>query len=197
MDEEKPSVTRLLKDWKAGSAPPERLATAVYDELRKLASYEMRKESKAHTLQPTALVHEAWMRLAATDVSWSDRAHFFALAARTMRRVLVDHARTKGAAKRGKGTIFVEIVDDIATPAPASRDILELDAVLTALGEKDPRMAQIVELHYFAGLEYEELATALSISAATVGRELRLAKAWMHRELTRPQPEGPGESEGR
>ena len=190
MADQNPNITQLLKSWKAGSAPPERLAAVVYDELRKLASYEMRNESGSHTLQPTALVHEAWLRLAAADVAWSDRAHFFALAARTMRRVLVDHARAKSTAKRGKETVFVELSDELEAPKPASHDILELDAVLTALGDKDPRMGQIVELHYFAGLEYGQIATALSISAATVGRELRVAKAWMRSELPRKPSTG-------
>ena len=191
MADQDPNITQLLKTWKAGSAPPERLAVVVYDELRKLASYEMRNESGSHTLQPTALVHEAWLRLAASDVAWTDRAHFFALAARTMRRVLVDHARAKNAAKRGKETVFVELSDDIAVPQTASHDILELDAVLTALSVKDPRMGEIVEMHYFAGLEYGQIATALSISAATVGRELRMAKAWMRSELPRRPSGGP------
>ena len=180
-------ISVLLREWRAGSAPPEELVSAVYSELRRLARREMHGESPAHTLQPTALVHEAWLRLASADVAWADRAHFFALAARTMRRVLVDHARAKQAARRGEGTILVELTDGVAAPT-AAREVLRLDGVLTALGEKDARMAEIVEMHYFAGLEYAEIARAMSISPATVGRELRMARAWMRRELEAQPP---------
>jgi RNA polymerase sigma factor (TIGR02999 family) len=160
----------------------------VYDELRRLAAHYLRRERPDHTLQPTALVHEAYVRLAAQDrVHWRNRAHFVGVAAQLMRRVLVDHARADQAAKRGGQDTRVPIDDADAPYEAVSVDILALDEALTKLGILDPRQARIVELRYFGGLSVEEVAELLSLSPATIKREWRMARAWIHRAL-RPNP---------
>jgi RNA polymerase sigma factor (TIGR02999 family) len=181
-------VSRLLLALKNGDESAlAHLVPLVYEELRVLARRHLRNERTGHTLQTTALIHEAYLRLVGGDVRWEGRVHFFAVSAQIMRRILVDHARRRGRAKRGGGDA-PETLEDIAIAAaePAT-DLEALDDALERLTALDPRKARVVELHYFGGLTYDETAEALGISAATVDRELRLAKAWLHREL---QPEG-------
>lgn len=179
-------ITALLRDWRNGDGRAlEALTPLVYDELRRIAAGYLRRERSGHTLQSTALVHEAYVRLVDADVGWQDRAHFFALAARTMRRILVDHAAARRAAKRGgdavRVTLDVELVPQ--AEAEASTDLLALDAALKKLEALDPRHARIVELHFFGGLTYGEMSEALGISTSTLDRDLRLAKAWLASEL--------------
>jgi RNA polymerase sigma factor (TIGR02999 family) len=160
------------------------LIPLVYDELRALAAKRLARERADHTLQPTALVHEAYARLAEGQVEVVDRVHFFALAARTMRRVLVDHARGKQREKRGGGAAKITLTEGVASSDPMSFDVLALDEALTVLTEVDRRKAEVVELHYFGGLTYADIATSLGISEATVDRDLRLARAWLSERLS-------------
>jgi RNA polymerase sigma factor (TIGR02999 family) len=158
----------------------------VYAELRRIADRYLRKENPGHTLQPTALVHEAFMNLVDADVTWSDRVHFYAVSARIMRRLLVDHAKAKCREKRGGGGIKVSLEDVLAIAPEPSLEIIELDEVLNQLATFDERKSRVVELHYFGGFTYEEIADVVGISVATVDRELRLAKAWLYGELLSP-----------
>jgi RNA polymerase sigma factor (TIGR02999 family) len=183
-----PQVTQLLIEWKNGDSKAiERLTPIVYDELRRLAAYYLRAEHAANTLQPTALVHEAYLRLVAQNMpDWECRSQFFGVAAHLMRQILVDHARRHHSEKRGSGLIHVPL-DEAPSFAPGkSNEIVALDDALTTLSDVDPRKAKIVELRYFGGFSVEETAQALNVSVATVGREQRLAEAWLHRELARP-----------
>jgi RNA polymerase sigma factor (TIGR02999 family) len=177
--------TQLLGAWREGKDETalDRLMPLVYDELRRLAARRLDLERTGHTLQPTALVHEAYVRLVEGEVSFNDRAHFFALAARIMRRVLVDHARARISDKRGGGRANITLREGSAAVDPETIDLLALDEALSRLGELDPRMARVIELHYFGGLTYAETSTALCISEATVDRQLRLAKAWLAEQL--------------
>ena len=178
-------VTALLKDWSGGDCQAlERLMPLVYDELRKLAASYLRVERPDHTLQPTALVHEAFLRLVdQRSVDWANRAHFFGIAAQMMRRILVDHARKRHAAKRDATRYRV----DTAVPEEAGSDqgpeLLALDRALSGLEQLDPRQARIVELRFFAGLTVEETAEVVAVSTATVKREWRTARAWLKREI--------------
>lgn len=182
-------VTRLIAAWRAGDEDAlDRLVPLVYDELRALARHRLRAERGDHTLQATALVHEAYVRLVGADLELADRAHFFAVAARTMRRILVDHARAKGREKRGGGERPVTLPEDVAEDAP-SEELLALDEAIARLSTLSERKAQVVELHYFGGLTYPETAAALHISEATVDRDLRMAKAWLATELRGEPPE--------
>jgi RNA polymerase sigma factor (TIGR02999 family) len=175
-------VSRLLHSWRSGDRDAlDRLIPLVHDELRVMAEVCMRGERPGHTLQPTALVHEAYLRLIGAEVAWQDRAHFFAVAATTMRRVLVDHARAKGRAKRDGRPVSLE--ESILIAPERADDLLVVDDALDRLEEHDARAAKVVELHYFGGLTYAETAEALGVSAATVDRDLRFARAWLHREL--------------
>lgn len=177
-------ITTLLEAWRSGDAAArDRLVPVIYRELRLLARRELRREGRGHTLESKELVHETYLRLVDAEVPWQDRAHFFALAARTMRRVLVDHARAKNREKRGSGVTHLSL--EHAHPVAGTRtpDVLMVDDALKRLGEVDRRMERIVELHFFGGLTYDEMATAEGVSSATVHRQLRLAKAWLHREL--------------
>jgi RNA polymerase sigma factor (TIGR02999 family) len=160
------------------------LIPLVYDELRALAAKRLARERADHTLQPTALVHEAYARLAESQMEFVDRVHFFALAARTMRRVLVDHARGKQREKRGGGAARITLTEGVASSDPMSFDVLALDEALTILTEVDRRKAEVVELHYLGGLTYSDIATSLGISEATVDRDLRLARAWLAERLS-------------
>lgn len=179
-------VSQLLEAWRQGDLDAlDRLLPLVYDELRALASRHFRHERAGHTLQTTALVHEAYLKLVGADVRWEGRKHFFAVAARAMRHVLVEHARGQLREKRGGGQIAVTLDDDIAPYPDRPAEMIDLDEALTRLAEHDERKARVVELHYFTGLEYEEIGELLEISPATVHRDLRLAKAWLQRELTR------------
>ena len=178
-------VTRLLSAWRSGDARAlERLTPLVYDELRELARRYMRRERPNHTLQATAVVHEAFVRLVGMNVPWQDRGHFYAVAARLMRRILVDHAKARHRVKRG-GPVTIVSVDvykedtDHVPATPGQIDVLEIDEALERLATQDERLANAVELHYFGGLTYSETAKALGISEATVHRDLRLAKAWI------------------
>jgi RNA polymerase sigma factor (TIGR02999 family) len=182
-----PDVTQLLQEWKKGDEHAiERLTPIVYNELRRLAAYYLQDEHAAYTLQPTALVHEAYVRLVAQNIpDWQGRSHFFGVAAHLMRQILVDHARRHNSAKRGAGAP-VTTFDEALSFAPAkNRDVLALNDSLDALAKLDARKAKIIELRYFGGFNVEETARALGISVATVGREQRMAEAWLHRELSR------------
>src|SRR6266581_1029482 len=180
-------VTQLLVQWKNGSQQAADLLTPlVYDELRRLAAHYLRDERAADTLQPTALVHEAYVRLVAQNMpDWQCRSHFFGVAAHLMRQVLVDHARRHRSAKRGDGAAVLPLDEGLSFAAGRSNEVLALDDALTALAAVDPRKSKVVELRYFGGFSVEETAQALNISVATVGREQRLAEAWLHRELAR------------
>jgi RNA polymerase sigma factor (TIGR02999 family) len=179
-------VTELLRAWGAGDAKAsDALVPLVYAELRKQARRALRRERDGHTLQATALVHEAWLRLDAQhDARWESRSQFLAVAAQMMRRVLVEHARMRHALKRGGGGIQVTLGDaENAVAAPDDVDVLALDDALARLAILDPRKARLVELRYFAGLSIPEAAAALGISPATVGREWAVARMWLRREL--------------
>ena len=179
-----PGITQLLFDWRAGKdSALEKLIGIVYDDLRRLAKRFLRGERQGHTLQTAALVNETYMRLIGQQkIDWQDRAHFFAIAARTMRHLLIDHARTRGYAKRN-GEMQVTLQEWSAVTPEESFDSLALNESLERLAALDPRKATIVELRYFAGLSVEETAAALNISDITVKREWLKAKAWLFREL--------------
>jgi RNA polymerase sigma factor (TIGR02999 family) len=177
-------ISQLLEAW-AGQDPAAReaLVPIVYDELHRLAHHYMRTERAGHTLQTTALVNEAYLRLVDVPrMAWRDRAHFFAMAATMMRRILVDHARAHARDKRGGGVVMTSINEDLAAPTP-NVDVLALDEALERLAQLDGRQARLVELRYFAGLTIEEAAEALGISPGTLKREWVIAKAWLYREL--------------
>ena len=178
-------ITQLLHEWRAGNQQAlDDLMPLVYDELRHLAAHHLKSERASHTLQPTALVNEAYIRLVNVEVQWQDRAHFFAVAARLLRRILVDHAKSRRRAKRGGDLIRVTLNEYLFSTEP-DNDIIALDDSLKSLATFDDRKSQIVELHFFGGLTYEETAETLGISPVTVHRELRLAKAWLHHELNK------------
>jgi RNA polymerase sigma factor (TIGR02999 family) len=179
-------ITRLLEQWREGDGGAlDRLLPLVYDELRRLARAQV---GDGATMQPTALVHETYLRFQRQGGSFGDRAHFFAAAALTMRRLLVDHARWRARQKRGGDASRVSFDEALhgGTTSPAT-EVLVLDEALGRLESLDERKARAVELHFFAGLTYEEIAEVLTLSPATVGRELRFAKAWLRRELLRSQ----------
>lgn len=178
------TATVLLQAWRGGDRDAlDRLLPVVYDELSGLARRALHGERQDHTLQTRALVHEAYLRLVDADIPFQDRAHFMAVAARTMRRVLVDHARARRRDKRGGGAVRIDL-DRVDLPVPdASLDLLDLHEALERLAVFDPRKSTIVELHFFGGLSYEEAGEAVGVSPATVDRELRLAKAWLRVEL--------------
>jgi len=179
-------LTRLLVEWRGGrSVAAERLAEAVHAELRKLARAYLRREPSEQTLSPTALINEAYLRLIdQRHVHWQNRAHFFGIAAQCMRRVLVDHARRRRAAKRCHG-MPVTFVDDLAWPHPDVRTADDLAEALEGLAKLDARQAQIVELRFFGGFSIDEVAASLDISPATVKRDWLTARLWLKRELTR------------
>lgn len=177
-------ITRILTDIEHGDArAAERLLPLVYDELRKLAARRLKREDPGQTLQATALVHEAYLRLVGQDEtrSWNSRGHFFAAAARAMRRILVDNARRKGARKRGVG-LERQPLDEVAAPQPDD-EMLALDEALQTLAASDPVKARLVELRYFAGLTGEQAAEVLGISPATADRHWAFAKAWLRNEV--------------
>lgn len=180
-------VTRLLGDWLDGDpAAFEAAAPIVYRELRRLAAASLRRDVGARTLQPTALVHEAYIQLAQSgDVRFADRYHFFAIASRLMRQILVQHARKRHAAKRGNGVRMVTLTADLMGAAPEHADVLAVEEAMQSLAAADPRKARVAELRFFAGLKQEEIAEALQVSLSTVERDLRLVQAWFARELSR------------
>lgn len=188
-------VTLLLREWSEGDAGAlERLIPLVYNELQRLARAHLRDERAGHTLQPTALVHEAYLRLVdQRRVNWQNRGHFFSVAAQMMRRILVDHARARLTKKRGHGVRTIGLDEAIPVSTEADAALVSLDDALAGLKDLDPRQCRVVELRYFAGLTLEETAEALAVSTATVKREWTLAKAWLRREMgsgpaDRPQP---------
>lgn len=185
MTEDRPGdVTRLLLAWREGSeVAAEDLLPLIYDELHRIAGRLMRGERREHTLQATALVNEAYLRLVGVDVPWQDRAHFYAVAARAMRRLLVDHARLKRAGKRGGDAAQVSLDDALAVPAESAVDMVDLDRALSELTDASPRRARAVELHFFTGLTHEEIARVLDVSVSTVRGDLRFSRAWLSRRL--------------
>ena len=184
-DSESGEVTALLHAWHAGDEDAyRRVSSILYDELRRQAAICMRRQRHGDTLQTTALVHEAFVRLAgAHQVDWHDRTHFLAVAARTMRRVLVDLARAQGSAKRGAGATHVPLEFDVAVGGAAPVDLIALDQALERLATFDVRKVRVIELRFFAGLTVEEAAEVLKVSPDTVARDWRMARTWLLREL--------------
>ena len=181
------SVTQLLHELSAGNKQAfDELIPLVYAQLRKLAANCLSGERPGHTLAATALVHEAYLRLVDSEIAFQDRIHFYAVAAKVMRRILVDHARTATRQKRGGQVEKVSLDEALIAGRDAPEAVLELDASLERLHSQDPRKAQVVEMIFFGGMTYEETAAALDLSPATVHRELRMAKAWLQRELAQP-----------
>lgn len=185
-------VTALLRAWSGGDAhAQEDLLPLVYQALRERAGAHLRRERKDHTLQPTALVHETYLRLAAQrNVDWQGRLHFLALASTVMRRVLIDYARARAAARRPDQQLRVALDEEVATIDPPGCDLLLLDQALNDLADLDPRQARVLELVYFAGLTETETADVLSASRSTIAREARSAKAWLYRRMTTVRFEG-------
>ena len=180
-----PNVTQLLVAWGKGDQHAfDSLMPEVRKELHRLAAHYMAEEPPGHELQPTALINEAYLRLVDwKNIQWSDRAHFFGMAANMMRRVLVDYARSRDRLKRGGEAIQVSFTEAASVPVPQSTDVLALDKALRELEKIDPRKSQIVEMRFFGGLSQEETAEALNVSVATVRRDWSLARAWLAREL--------------
>ena len=179
-------VTQVLRDWNsADGSAAERLIPLVYDELRRLARQYLQRERSDHTLQATGLVHEAYLRLVdQSSVTWQNRAHFFGVAAQAMRRILVDHARSHRAEKRGGDREKLEFDEALLPSGERAVDLIALDDALRALEKLDARQSQIVELRFFGGLTNEEIGEALDISPRTIKREWRLAKAWLRRQIS-------------
>jgi RNA polymerase sigma-70 factor (ECF subfamily) len=185
MTRDQKQISEILRDWSGGNdASANVLLTLVYDELRKIASQYLRKERSDHTLQPTALVHEAYLKLVdISGISWQSRAHFFAVASNVMRQILVDHARARLTEKRGKDSQRIALEDAIGISDKPDVDLIILDEALKQLAEFDEQQDRIVELRFFGGLTIEETAHVLKISPATVKREWTIAKAWLYRRM--------------
>jgi RNA polymerase sigma factor (TIGR02999 family) len=185
-------VTRLLRAWGEGDLEArEQLMPLVYAELRRLAARYLRRERPGHSLQPTALVHEAYLRLVGQErVVWQNRAHFFGIAAQMMRRILVDHARGRRRGKRFGDAVRVTLDDRVATVSAPDCELLLLDLALDELTAIDPRQGQIVELRYFGGLSESEIAKVLAISRSTVTREWQIARGWLFRRVTTGRGQG-------
>ena len=182
-----PEVTQILQDWKNGDEQAiARLTPIVYDELRRLAAHYLRDEHAADTFQPTALVHEAYLRLVVQNMpDWECRSHFFGVAAHLMRQILVDHARKHRSQKRGSGAAKASLEEALSFAPERGSELVALDDALKALADVDERKCKVIELRFFGGLSVEETAQALGVSVATIGREQRLAEAWLHREMSR------------
>ncbi len=181
-------ITRLLQSWHQGDdAARDQLIPVVYAELRRRAAARLRRERPGHTLHPTDLVHETYLRLCAQDSAWQNREHFFGIASQLMRRILVDHARARAAAKRGPGLRVTLAPGGGREPAvgPAAPDLLDLDSALVELAALDERQARLVELRFFGGLGIDEAADVLGVSRATANREWQVARAWLYRRLKR------------
>lgn len=178
-------VTKLLLDWSKGEEKAmEQLLPIVYDELRKLAGSMLRGERNEHTLQPTALVHEAYLKLIdQADVQWDSRSQFFAFSAKIMRNILVDHARKKLTRKRGGGQRNISLEEVISQSADNSEELIALDEALTALADFDERKSRIIELRYFGGLSLKEIESIMKISPATIRRDMRFAEAWLFKNM--------------
>ena len=184
----KTNITELLRQWSSGKKEvAEDLLPLIYDELHRRATNFMRRERHNHTLQPTALVHEAYLKLIdQRNDDWNDREHFFAIASQVMRRILVDHARSRQRQKRGGSKENLQLEEALLTGAEeANVDLIALDEAMAKLAKLDPQQERLVELRYFGGLSVEEAAKALGISRATAARDWQVAKAWLHREMTR------------
>lgn len=180
-------VTQLLQQWGSGNKQAlDELMPVVYDHLRKLASNCLRSERPDHTLRATALVHEAYLRLVDSEIALQDRVHFYVISARLLRRILVDHAKSRNRHKRGGEFQKIPLDEAVLVGPESDHGILELDEALQRLAAQDQRKSELIELLFFGGLTYDEAADALKISPATVHRELTLAKAWLHRELSQP-----------
>ena len=181
---DQPDVTNLLQAWGSGNKNAlDQLMPIVYDQLRKLAARCLSSERRDHTLRATAMVNEVYLRLIQSDVSLNDRMHFYALASRMLRRILVDHAKSQKREKRGGDAQHISLDEAVVFGAETPAGIVELDEALKLLAKYDQRKAELIELLFFGGLTYEEAAEALNISTATVHRELTMAKAWLYREL--------------
>ena len=188
------AVTRLLQAWSRGDAQArDELMPVVYRELRRRAAAYLWRDRRGHTLRPTDLVHEVYLRLCAQNAGFKNREHFFGVASRLMRRILVDHARARGAAKRGRGILRVTLDEGLAAQLPAQPDLLELDSALDELASLDERQVRLVELRFFGGLTMEEAAQALGISLATANREWAHAKAWLFRRLKPGRSDAPSQ----
>ena len=185
MDDGQHQVTELLQRWSGGDrAALDQLVPLVYKELHRLASVYLRDERPDHTLQSTALVNEAYLRLVGLDtMPWQNRAHFYGVAAQILRRILVDHARDRNAVKRGSGRNKVSLDHALTVPAQPELDLVALDESLTRLAEFDPNKARLVELRFFAGLPVHEVAEVLGISPATVHRQWAIARTWLYRQM--------------
>jgi RNA polymerase sigma-70 factor (ECF subfamily) len=179
-------ITRALERLSAGEQDAfDRLVPAVYDHLRRLAERELRRERTGHTLTPTALVHEAYLKLVDLDrITWQGRAHFFGACAHVMRRILISHARARKSGKRGSGAAHASLDDVVIAATERPDDLMALDEALDRLAELSPRQAKVVECRYFAGMELDEVATVVGTSPATVKRDWTAARAWLNRELT-------------
>jgi len=180
-------ITQLLRRWRDGNREAlDALLPLVYDELRRLAHRHLRNERAEHTLQSSALVHEAYLRLVGQDFpQWEGRTHFFAIAAQLMRQILVDYARRHRASKRGSGVCMLTLGDVEALPQRKDVDVVALNDALNALAEIDPRQSHVVELRFFAGLSLEETSEVMGIGTATVQRDWTAARAWLYREISR------------
>ena len=181
------NVTKLLVQWSSGDQGAlDSLIPLVYEELRRVARYYLKQEKQSNTLSSTALVHEAYLRLVnQKEVTWQNRAHFFGVAAQMMRRILVDHARRHGYAKRGGGALTLALEEAVATPQRREIDLVALDDALDSLAKLDERQSRMVELRFFGGLSIEETSEVLGVSMPTVKREWASARAWLFREITR------------
>src|SRR5678815_4743265 len=179
-------ITQLLAAWREGNQSAlDELYPLVYDELHRLARRYMSRERKGHTLQTTALINEAYVRLVdQKNVHWANRSHFFAISTQIMRRILIDHARRHAYAKRGGGARQVSLEEVAAIAPEQGRELIRLDEALKSLAEQDPRRSQVVELRYFGGLNNEEIAGVLNISENTVTRDWNMARAWLYQQLT-------------
>ena len=183
-------ITRLLRELQTGNRSAEStLMEAVYPDLKRIAARYLRDERRGHTLQPTALVNEAWLQLLGqTERDWTNRSHFFAIASQLMRRIMVDYARKKKARKRGGGLQRVELTDALAISDDGLEQILLIDAALKRLAAWDPRQCRVVELRFFGGLSEDEVAQVLGVASRTVKRDWTVARAWLHGELNREAP---------
>ena len=181
-------VTRLLQAWSGGDDEArDRLMPLVYHELRRRAAGQLRRERRGHTLRPTDLVHETYLRLCSQNSAWQNRDQLFAVASRLMRRILVDHARKRAAGKRGGG-LRLTLDESIASAEARDPDLLDLDAALDELAVLDPRQASLVELRFFGGLDIDQAARAIGVSVATANRDWTMARAWLYRRLARTSP---------